>query len=276
MLASRLPGILPPLNDDEALEVAAVQSVLGTASTKQSWRQRPFRSPHHTASAPALVGGGSYPRPGEISLAHKGVLFLDELPEFQRRVLEVLREPLESGEIMIARASQQVRYPADFQLIAAMNPCPCGYHGSQQQACRCSPDQLRRYRDKISGPLLDRIDLHVPVSPLPASELTQAPTGEPTSTVRKRVLAARQRQQSRAGKPNALLNQQELERDCKLDQAELDYLEFTLQRLKLSARAYHRILKVARTVADLEPAPSIARKHLAEAISMRGLDRSPS
>lgn len=273
MLATRLPGILPPLDEDEALQVASVQSIASYPSVADAWLTRPFRAPHHTASAAALVGGGSVPRPGEISLAHRGVLFLDELPEFQRRVLEVLREPLESGEIMISRARQQVCFPADFQLIAAMNPCPCGHLGDSLRACRCTPDQISRYRDRISGPLLDRIDMHVPLHPLRPGDLTATHPGEASADIRQRVVAARERQVKRCGRPNARLSAQQLKQHCELGEADRGYLETTLQQLKLSARAYHRVLKVARTIADLEGTETLQRGHLAEAIQLRGLDR---
>ena len=273
MLASRMPGILPPLTESEALEVAAVQSITNHRCIASEWCVRPYRAPHHTASAAALVGGGSTPRPGEISLAHRGVLFLDELPEFPRSVLEVLREPLESGEITISRAKQQVNYPADFQLIAAMNPCPCGYLGDQQRACRCSPDQVSRYRSRISGPLLDRIDMHIPLQALQPGELTSTTPGESSSEVQHRVLAARNRQYQRCGSSNARLTSTQLRQHCELQQRDRSFLESTLTQLKLSARAYHRILKVARTIADLAWESRIERQHLAEAISMRGLDR---
>ena len=273
MLARRLPGLLPPLKESEALQVAAIQSTARQPAISAQWRKRPFRAPHHNASAAAMVGGGSTPRPGEISLAHNGVLFLDELPEYQRSVLEVLREPLESGEILISRARQQLSYPARFQLIAAMNPCPCGYLGAPDQDCRCTPEQVRRYRGKISGPLLDRIDMHVAVSTLKPGELTRPQKSETSAVVRERVLCAQQRQQRRCGKLNARLTHDELDQHCRLNDDDRTFLEGALQRLRLSARAYHRILKVARTIADLENAPAIGRRNLAEAINLRGLDR---
>ncbi|EXJ17222.1 YifB family Mg chelatase-like AAA ATPase [Imhoffiella purpurea] len=279
MLANRLPGLLPPLTDSEALEAAAIRSVSGRAPFDPiEWRRRPFRSPHHTASGVALVGGGSNPRPGEISLAHRGVLFLDELPEFERKVLEVLREPLESGCIDIARAARQARFPAQFQLVAAMNPCPCGYLGDANGGCRCSQDQIARYRARLSGPLLDRIDMHVEVPRLEISHLT-GPTPketESTAVVRHRVVVARERQIARTGKPNALMTPPEIERHCALDAAGQRLMEQALTRLALSARAYHRILKVARTIADLQDAPAISPTHLGEAIGYRRLDRGAS
>ncbi|MFA7553143.1 MAG: YifB family Mg chelatase-like AAA ATPase [Spongiibacteraceae bacterium] len=273
MLASRLPGILPPLTQAEMLEVATVFSISPQHNKKLIF-QRPFRNPHHTASAVALVGGGSHPRPGEISLAHNGVLFLDELPEFQRQVLEVLREPMESGSIMISRASQQVCFPANFQLVAAMNPCPCGYFGDLQRACRCTPDRLRRYRDKVSGPLLDRIDIQINVNRLPAGVISQTSAGEENSAqVRQRVINARQRQLQRQQKTNAQLENKELDAFCVLSQGDLNLLEQAVTRLQLSPRAYHRILRVARTVADLANCEHIVTQHLTEAIGYRALDR---
>ncbi|TQV70756.1 YifB family Mg chelatase-like AAA ATPase [Exilibacterium tricleocarpae] len=272
MLASRLPGLLPPLDDDEALAVAAVHSVAG-ADVAGCWLRRPFQSPHHTASAVALVGGGSQPKPGEISLAHKGVLFLDELPEFQRQVLEVLREPLESGEICISRARAQVRFPADFQLIAAMNPCPCGYQGANDGRCSCTPDQLRRYRDKLSGPLLDRIDLQVPVLQLRYSELQSTHSGETTAVVSERVFQCRSLQIKRQQKTNAQLNNREVEKLCRLDRQQQQLLDRAMNKLGFSARVYHRILKVARTIADLGGEDVMKTPHLAEAITYHGLNR---
>ncbi|MDQ2078383.1 YifB family Mg chelatase-like AAA ATPase [Marinimicrobium sp. ABcell2] len=272
MLASRLPGILPPLSDRDMLSVAAVYSV-ATSCGERPWHQRPFRAPHHTASAIALVGGGSNPKPGEISLAHGGVLFLDELPEFQRQVLEVLREPLESGEVRISRAKAQAVYPAAFQLVAAMNPCPCGYQGSTQEACRCSPDQIRRYRDRISGPLLDRIDMHVPVRQLRRGELQGQPDGEDSATVRARVIDAHARQVDRQGKPNHQLSVPELERVCSLSPSDRQLLENAIEKLGLSNRAYHRVLKVARTLADMAAAAALKTEHISEALSYRTLDR---
>ena len=274
MLASRLPGILPVLADDEALELAAVRSVAGLGGELHDWTRRAFRAPHHTASAVALVGGGSVPRPGEISLAHHGVLFLDELPEFDRRVLEVLREPIESGHITISRAARQADFPARFQLVAAMNPCPCGYAGDPSGRCRCTPDQITRYRARISGPLLDRIDLNLEVPRVEPAELRQAAAGESSAVVRARVEAARTRQLARAGKPNAWLGNRETERDCALAPREQDLLDRAVERLGLSARAWHRILRVARTVADLAASPAIEAAHLAEAIQYRRFGRT--
>ncbi len=274
MLAERLPGILPPLPAMDALETLAVHSVAGLAIDPARWRQRPFRAPHHTASAVALVGGGSHPRPGEISLAHHGVLFLDELPEFDRHVLEVLREPLESGRIAIARAARSVEFPAQFQLVAAMNPCPCGYAGDPGGRCRCTPDQIARYRARLSGPLLDRIDLQVQVPRVALDDLLAARglRDEDSATVRTRVLAARRHADARAGRPNAEVGVRELERDCALGASERTLLAQAVEKLGLSARAYHRILRVARSIADLDGgAACVGRVHLAEALQFRGL-----
>ncbi|WP_018604354.1 YifB family Mg chelatase-like AAA ATPase [Uliginosibacterium gangwonense] len=268
MLASRLPGILPPLGDAEALESAAVQSLEGRFDPAR-FAQRPFRSPHHSASAPALVGGGMNPRPGEISLAHHGVLFLDELPEFDRRVLEALREPLETGHITVSRAAQRADFPARFQFVAAMNPCPCGYLGHPKRACRCTPDQIARYRGKLSGPLLDRIDLSIEVGALSVDELQGAPAGESSAQVRARVVAAQQYQQARQGKLNAHLDAADIERFCPMDEQAKALLKRAIERLGLSARAYHRTLKVARSVADLALSETIGAAHVAEAIQYR-------
>jgi len=268
MLAARFPGILPAMNETEALEAAAVQSLNG-GFRHEHWQRRPFRAPHHTASAVALVGGGGNPRPGEISLAHHGVLFLDELPEFSRQVLEVLREPLETGHITISRAARQADFPARFQLIAAMNPCPCGYLGHPTQACRDTPDQIARYRTRISGPLLDRIDIQISVPALTQDELMQAATGESSAAIRGRVQAARDRQMQRQGKPNAALGTQEIDQLCRLDAAGETLLKQAIARLNLSARAYHRVLKLARSVADLAGTETIGTAHLAEAIQYR-------
>ena len=272
MLAERLPGILPPLTESEALETCAVLSVAGQVVDPMDWRRRPFRAPHHTSSAVALVGGGAVPRPGEISLAHNGVLFLDELPEFGRHVLDVLREPMESGHIVISRAARQSTFPAQFQLVAAMNPCPCGYAGDARQRCRCTPDQVQRYKARISGPLLDRIDLSVEVPPVPLGELG-APRGvqdEDSATVRARVVRARQHALMRAGRPNAEISTRELERDCALGPTERRWFDAALERLGLSARAYHRTLRVARTIADLDGGTALLdRTHLAEALTYR-------
>lgn len=272
MLAQRLPGLLPPLQEEEVLEIAAIYSAAGRGYSV--FGGRPFRQPHHTASAVALVGGGSQPRPGEISLAHHGVLFLDEFPEFSRSVLEVLREPLEYGEILIARANAQVQFPARFQLVAAMNPCPCGHAGDTRTACRCKPEQIRRYRDRLSGPLLDRIDMHVTVPALPQGEvLAQAALSEATAPVRARVCAARERQLRCRGKSNAMLSTREIEQHCVLDEEQRALMARAMEKLGLSARAYHRVLKVARTIADLAGSEQILTAHLREALSYRNMDR---
>ena len=268
MLAQRLPGLLPPLSDAEALETAAIHSVEGSFHAAR-WRQRPIRAPHHSASTAALVGGGSTPRPGEISLAHNGVLFLDELPEFDRRVLEALREPLESGHITISRAARRAEFPARFQLIAAMNPCPCGFHGHPDGRCRCTPEQIARYRGKLSGPLLDRIDLLLEVPMLPVADLQATPAGEPSAAVRERVARCRQLQLARQGKPNAGLAGAEIDAFCQPDAAGSKLLQSAIERLGLSARGYHRILKVARTIADMNAAPTVGAAHVAEAIQSR-------
>lgn len=274
MLAARLPGILPPLTQAEALEVAAIASVDRGGVDLARWGRRPFRSPHHSASAVALVGGGSIPRPGEITLAHHGVLFLDELPEFSRQVLEVLREPLENGSITISRAAQQVDFPARFQLVAAMNPCPCGFLGDTSQRCRCTPDQVMRYRNRLSGPFLDRIDLQVFVPRIEEAELTARHTqAEPSARVRRRVAAARALQQQRSGKANAALTPAELERVAQPSAEAATLLHAALARMSLSARAYHRVLRVARTIADLDHAATLGTAHVAEAIRYRELDR---
>jgi magnesium chelatase family protein len=271
MLAQRLPGILPPMTDAEAIEACAVRSVAKEPFNVHDWRQRPYRAPHHTASGVALVGGGSHPRPGEVSLAHHGVLFLDELPEFDRRVLEVLREPLESGRIVISRAAHQAEFPARFQLVAAMNPCPCGYAGDPGGRCHCTPDAVARYRGRISGPLLDRIDILCEVPRVPLAELNveRGARDEDSVTVRARVTAARRIAMRRAGKPNGMLATREIERDCVLGHAERTLLEHALDKLGLSARAYHRVWRVARSIAVLAGSVRIAREHLAEAIQYR-------
>lgn len=268
MLAERLPGICPPMSQDEALEAAAIQSLVGVFDP-QRLGQRSFRHPHHTASAVALVGGGPLARPGEISLAHMGTLFLDEFPEFDRKVLEALREPLESGRITVSRAAAKADYPAQFQLIAAMNPCPCGYHGHPSGRCRCTPDQIARYRARISGPLLDRIDILIEVPSVPHAELEAPPNGESSAAIRERVARAYALQLARQGKPNARLTPQEMQRWCGVDEATRSMVRRAMERLHLSARAYHRILKLARTIADLEGATHIQGAHAAEAIQYR-------
>ncbi|HCV95130.1 MAG TPA: ATP-dependent protease, partial [Stenotrophomonas sp.] len=269
-----LGGILPDATELEALETATVASCSGSGIDTARWRQRPFRSPHHTASAASLVGGGSFPRPGEISLAHNGVLFLDELPEWSRHTLEVLREPLESGQVVVARASRTEVFPARFQLVAAMNPCPCGWAGDRSGRCRCATESVQRYRGRVSGPLMDRIDLHVEVPRLDPHELRdEAPLGEDSDAVRARVVAARDVQLARSGAPNAQLQPADLAVHCRLCQADRQLLEDAVERLQLSARSMHRILRVARTVADLDASTAITTAHLAEAIGYRQLDR---
>ena len=269
LLASRLPSILPPLTAQEHLEVASIYSI---SNTQHAFGQRPFRAPHHTASAIALVGGGSQPKPGEITLAHLGVLFLDELPEFDRKVLEVLRQPLESKHIVISRASRQITFPSDFQLIAAMNPCPCGYAFDQDSRCQCSAEAIKRYQNRISGPLLDRIDLHIDVPPLKSQELQDKTAVEDSNTVRQRVIQAYHIQINRQGHLNHALSPKQLEEHANLDVQSTQILENAQQRLNLSARAYHRIIRVARSIADLSQAIQIESKHLTEALSYRRHD----
>ncbi len=271
MLAQRLPGLLPPMADNEALASAAIASLCGQFDPAR-WRVRPFRAPHHSATAAALVGGGSPPRPGEISLAYAGVLFLDELPELPRAALEALREPLETGRITISRAARQASFPARFQLIAAMNPCPCGYLGAfaaTGQHCRCTPDAVSRYQGRLSGPLLDRIDLQVEVPAVKPAELMGAADGEASAVIAQRVHAARQLQQARQGVTNAELPVAELERHCVLDEASRDLLHRAAQRLGWSGRGLHRVLKLARTIADLQGSEHIRAQHVAEAMQWR-------
>lgn len=270
LLARCLLGLLPEPSEEEALEVAAIQSIV-QGFDASTWRQRPFRSPHHTSSAVALVGGGSNPLPGEISLAHRGVLFLDELPEFGRQVLEVLREPLEAGVIHLARAKRKASYPAQFLLIAAMNPCPCGHLGDPRKACICPQGLIHRYQSRLSGPLLDRIDLHLEVPALPADCLWQPAEGESSAQVRVRVKDARQLQIQRAGKPNSQLSPTELETFAPLGKEQQQLLTRAMNKIHLSARAAHRIIKVALTLADLEAKSVIESKHLLEALSYRKL-----
>lgn len=271
MLAQRLSGLLPPMNEEEALESAAIASLAGRFRPEQ-WGQRSTCAPHHSASAVALVGGGSPPRPGEISLAHHGVLFLDELPEFPRTALEALREPLESGHIRISRAARQTDFPARFQLVAAMNPCPCGHLGNPMRNCRCTPDQVQRYRNKLSGPLLDRIDLHVEVPALPPDTLLNATAGERTEVVRQRVLEARHRAERRQGSANQTLQGDALERHALLSAAAEKLLRKAATSLGWSARATHRAMRVARTIADLADSPAIEAPHVAEAMQYRRSD----
>jgi magnesium chelatase family protein len=270
LLASRLVSLLPLASEEEALETAAVASVSGRGLDPARWRERPWRAPHHTASAVALAGGGADARPGEISLAHNGVLFLDELPEWSRHVLDVLREPLESGTVAVVRAARRSEFPARFQLVAAMNPCPCGWAGDASARCRCTPESIAAYRGRVSGPLLDRIDLHVPMSRLPPADLRpDAPAGEPSAAVRARVMAARAVQLARAGRPNARLADAEAAPHCRLAARDQGLLEQAIERLQLSARAMHRVLRVARTIADLDGSAAIASPHLAEALGYR-------
>jgi len=268
MLARRLPGLLPPLDENEALESAAIYSIVGGFDVKR-WRVRPFRSPHHSASAAAVIGGGSIPMPGEISLAHHGILFLDELPEFNRRVLESMREPLEAGTVCVSRARQRSEFPARFQLVAAMNPCPCGYTGHPARACSCTPAQVANYHARLSGPMLDRIDLTIEVPPVSYSDLAGRPAGESSAAVRARVVQARERQMSRQGMPNARLEAGRVEELCAPDSAGAALAEAAMRRLNLSARAYHRVLRVARTLADLSGDERPGAMHMAEAIQYR-------
>ena len=273
MLAQRLPGILPPMSEEEAFESAAIRSLTGHSSRTEEWGRRSFRAPHHSCSAIALVGGGSVPQPGEISLAHRGVLFLDELPEFNRSALEALREPLETGLIVVSRAARQAEFPARFQLVAAMNPCPCGHLGDPKALCRCTRERIERYRSRISGPLLDRIDLHVDVPRLPPEVLQRPPDQDTSTEVAARVLAARERQLRRQGCTNALLGTRALTTHCELDNECMVLMERATKRLALSGRGYHRVLRAARTIADLEGSSAISDRHLAEAIGLRHLDR---
>jgi magnesium chelatase family protein len=275
MLARRLPGILPPLTFDEAIEATTIHSVAGQLRPGVGLlTERPFRAPHHTISDAALVGGGTSPRPGEVSLAHHGVLFLDEMPEFDRRVLEALRQPIEEGRITVSRALRSVLFPARFVLVAAMNPCPCGYLGDQKRVCRCTPQQIAKYGGRLSGPLRDRIDLIVEVDAVPIAQLTEGPPGESSAVVRARVLAARERQLARPSRArvNANLTGVELKKFAPLDTACRRLLERSAERLHLSARAFHRIIRVSRTIADLVGAESIAVDHLGEALQYRLVD----
>lgn len=274
MLAQRLPGLLPSMTEAEALENAAIRSVARTRIDLAQWRTRPFRAPHHTASAIALVGGGSVPRPGEISLAHNGVLFLDELPEYDRRVLEVLREPLETGAIVVSRAARQAEFPASFQLIAAMNPCPCGYLGDPSGRCRCTVERVQRYRSRISGPLLDRLDMHVEMPRVPVAAMkTPSAQIESSAIVAARVCEARAIQIERQGVTNGRLTNREIERYCALGPAAATLLDRAVTALGLSARGHHRVLKLARTIADLGGAREITVDHVSEAMGLRKLDR---
>ena len=273
LLASRLPGILPPMSERESLEVAAVASISTTGLDHRKWGVRPFRTPHHSCSSVALAGGGSRPRPGEISLAHNGVLFLDELPEFGRHTLEILREPIESGRIVISRAARQATFPARFQLVTAMNPCPCGMSGDDSGRCYCSAEQIQRYRNRVSGPLLDRIDIQIEVI-RPKNSILSTPTDniENSTTVRKRVIESREIQIARAGKYNAMMSNGDLKQFCLIKNDTLQLLEQATEKLYLSPRACHRILKVSRTIADLDGVTDINSEHVAEAISFRRLN----
>ncbi len=268
MLAQRFGGLLPALDEDEAMESATVLSLVGRFDPGR-WKLRPYRAPHHTASAAAMVGGGAGPLPGEISLAHHGTLFLDELPEFDRRVLEALREPLETGKVTVSRAARQADFPARFQLIAAMNPCPCGYLGHPKRTCRCTPEQVLRYQGRISGPLMDRIDLQIDVAAVPEDDLLRLPTGETSATVATRVVAARARAQARQRMLNARLDVARLDRFCAIDDASRSMLSAVIARFGWSARAAHRVLRIARTIADLAGADVILQAHLAEAVQYR-------
>ena len=280
MLAKRLPGILPPLSLSESLETTQIHSVAGKLSRDTSLiSQRPFRAPHHTISQVALVGGGNNPQPGEISLAHNGVLFLDEMPELSRSVLEVLRQPLEDRRITIARAKYSIEYPCSFMLVASMNPCPCGYYGDPTHHCACTPGQIQRYMNKISGPLLDRIDIHCEIQAVPFADLSKMTPGEPSEKIRERVIKARQIQEARFKDfkgihCNAQMTERMLQQFAEPDAASMDMLRMAMERLKLSARAYSRILKVARTIADLAGSEQVQSQHIAEAIGYRNLDRS--
>lgn len=270
MLASRLPHILPQMTESEAIEVAAIQSISGHNVSTSSWLTRPFRTPHHTASAAALIGGGSQPKPGEISLAHHGVLFLDELPEFDRKVLDVLREPLESGEVTISRALHKQTYPAQFQLVAAMNPSPTGFFNDN----RSTPEQVLKYLNRLSGPFLDRIDIQIEVARLPKGTWKDGqPQSESSATVRERVQQCRNIQQQRQGKPNAQLTSADLRQHCQLTADDHDFLELAVEKLGMSTRAHHKIIKIARTLADMESSANIGHQHLLEALSYRAMDR---
>lgn len=273
MLASRLPGILPPMSEEEALEVSAVHSICGKMFDMKCWRQRPFRAPHHTASSVALVGGSNPPHPGEISLSHNGVLFLDELPEFSRHVLEALREPLESGYVVISRAGNQAKFPAKFQLVVAMNPCPCGNAGNSRTPCRCSQDQIQRYQSRISGPLLDRIDLHIAVPMLPQKILLQTEKTDVIHSVdiQKQVIKSRMKQIQRANKTNSQLNNTEIQKYCRLGTREVDFLTKAMEKFNLSARAYQRVLRVARTIADLE---AVNKQDNSHTIDLHAIDKT--
>jgi magnesium chelatase family protein len=276
MLARRIPTILPELTTDEALQVSKIHSIAGLLTKdKPLILTRPFRNPHHTSSNIALIGGGTFPKPGEVSLAHKGVLFLDELPEFRRDALESLRQPLEDGEVTVARAQRSITYPAEFMLVAAMNPCPCGYFGSRIRECHCTPYQIQRYLTKISGPLLDRIDIQIQVSAVDYKQLSQDLPAESSAQIRKRITTAHkiQHQRFKSSKLNARMNKKEIKKFCRLDNTGQNLLQMAIEELKLSARAYDKILKIARTIADLEGSENITTAHISEAINYRSLDR---
>ncbi|MCX7916193.1 MAG: YifB family Mg chelatase-like AAA ATPase, partial [Verrucomicrobiae bacterium] len=274
LLARRLPTILPPMRLEEAVETTKIHSIMGLLPRGEALvATRPFRAPHHSTSTAGLLGGTANVTPGEISLAHHGVLFLDELPEFHRDVLEALRQPLEEGRVVVSRAAGTMTFPAEFMLVAAMNPCPCGFYGDRQRECRCSPGQITKYRSKISGPLFDRIDLHVEVPAVPYRQLGGDAGGESSATVRERVVEARERQYQRAGKLNARLSPRELKQHCRLDDASEELIKMAMTELGLSARAHDRILKVSRTIADLEGSATIQAHHVSEAIQYRSLDR---
>jgi len=274
LLASRLPGLLPEASETEALETAAIVSVSGRGLDPARWRRRPYRAPHHSTTAIALIGGGASPRPGEVSLAHNGVLFLDELPEWDRRTLDMLREPLESGQVTVSRAARSAEYPARFQLVAAMNPCPCGWAGDPAGTCNCPPDTIQRYMARVSGPLLDRIDLQVAVPRLPPRMLgPDAPLGESSLQVRERVTRARAIQHARAGRLNAHLDAAGMAHSCRLQARDQQMLEDAAERLRFSARSVHRVMRVARTIADLDDSAHIGLPHLAEALGYRRAER---
>jgi magnesium chelatase family protein len=277
MISKRVPTILPPMSMEEAIETTKIHSICGLLLDKSFVATRPFRSPHHTVSDAGLLGGGMNPSPGEISVAHNGVLFLDELPEFKRTTLEVLRQPLEDGKVTVSRAAGTMTFPAEFMLVAAMNPCPCGYHGDPKRRCRCTPQQVERYREKISGPLLDRIDLHVEAPAVPFAELRNQSPGESSASLRERVIAARDRQAHRFGalrtRVNARMSSAQVRKFCALDSEAEEMLRMAMESLNLSARAHDRILKVARTIADLDDAPAIRPEHISEGIQYRTLDR---
>ena len=277
MLATRLPGLLDEMSETDALASAAIHSVSGIPVDPSAWRQRPFRAPHHSSSAAALVGGGRIPRPGEISLAHNGVLFLDEFPEFNRRALEALREPLESGWVAVTRAMRTISFPARFQLIAAMNPCPCGYDGDTRIDCRCTPDKIASYRGRISGPLTERIDMHLELARQTRDLMhADARDNESSATVRKRVSRAQQRQITRQGALNGTLTASAVATRCSVSDEAFALLSKSTEQLALSARGYHKVLKVAKTIADMEDQDVIEQAHIAEAISFRSLDRTRS